>query len=236
MKLIYYFWNFKPNELYDIPKNVIHNNLKYIANYSIIDPSIILKLLFKHKYVFTNTNINLLQLYESIPISCWVVKTDLARLLMVYFYPGLYSDVDCFIQQPLNKHNTTHNIILFTEKTNILTTELGPRECKNVDNLKIRIANYCFGSNVKQHPFLKEVIDECLIRLHQLINIEKKTIFTNEDILWVCGPDVITTIYHKSKHNYNDIYLYNNLAVSHTNKGSWRETKKTTKNRYYTFF
>ena len=70
--------------------------------------------------------------------------------------------------------------------------------------------------------FLKEVIEECINRLNKLLIIENRRVLNNEDILWVCGPDVITTIYHESKNKYNDIFLYDTTFLNHKCNGSWR--------------
>lgn len=212
MNNIKYVWRFKPNEKNKIPQDVIINNLKFIEKYKIVTPNII--------EPFINNDIfpGLLKLYLLIPH--WVVKSDLIRLLIIYFNGGLYSDADCFIKKQFNNDTDNHNIFLFTERICNLS-DLGSRECKNPENV-LRVANYFFGSKTKRHPFLKEVIDECINRLTQLLLIEQKKIFDNNDILWSCGPDVITTIYHKSKQKYNDIRLHDNTYLNHKCYGSWR--------------
>lgn len=216
MNNIIYLWRFKPNEKKYFPQDVVINNLKYIANYKIINnPSIIVNFIINNNNIFPD----LLEIYNKIPH--WVIKTDVGRLLAVYLNGGLYVDSDCFIKKKLDKHNDTHNIILFIENKCKSVNELGKRECKNLENL-VRIANFCFGSKTKNNPFLKEVIEECINRLKKLLIIEKKTNFSHEDILWVCGPDVITTIYHKSKNKYNDIFLYDNTYLNHKCNSSWR--------------
>jgi hypothetical protein len=98
---------------------------------------------------------------------------------------------------------------------------LGSRECKHPDNV-VRIANYAFGSKMKHHPFLKEVIEECIERMGQLFLVENNQNVNSQDILWVCGPDVITTVYHRSKHNYTDVFLYDQTYLQHKCYGSWR--------------
>jgi mannosyltransferase OCH1-like enzyme len=211
---IIYLWGFKPNVKKRIPQDLILNNLKYIENYKIIWPYII-----KNLIINNNEFPNLLQLYNRIPQ--WVVKTDIGRLIAIYLNGGLYADTDCFIKKQLNEHTENHNIILFIEKICKNVNELGKRETKNPENV-VRIANYCIGSKTKNHPFLKEVIEECINRLEMLLNIEKKRAFNTKDILWVCGPDVITTIYHRSKHKYNDIFLYDTTFLNHKCNGSWR--------------
>ena len=213
MNKIYYLRNFKMDEKQPFPNDVIKNNLKFVSNYEIITPSIIEPLLINEIFP------DIINLYKLIPH--WIIKTDLARLLIIYFQGGIYSDSDCFINKKINSHNNNHNILLFTEHICSSVNKLGPRECKNPENV-LRIANYCFGSKTIRHPFFKEVIDECINRLKQLLVVENNQDFSNKDILWVCGPDVITTIYHQSKHKYNDIYLYDKSFLNHKNFGSWR--------------
>jgi mannosyltransferase OCH1-like enzyme len=200
-------WNFKPNETCSFPQDVIDNNLTYIKNYSIQSPSTIKNLICNPIFP------ELEELYNQIPH--WVIQADLVRLLLVYFNGGLYCDADCFI---LKKWKTDLSIILFTEHICKSVHQLGPRECKHADN-KLRIANFCFGANRKQHPFLKEVIEECIRRLKQILY--EKTKLSQQDILWVCGPDVITSVYHKSKHKY-DICLYDTTYLHHKQYASWR--------------
>lgn len=208
MNSIYYLWNYKPDETSQMPRSVIINNKKYISNYRIITPN------DTNQYINNDVFPNLKELYDLIPH--WVIKSDLCRLLYIYFNGGLYCDSDCFIKKKL----INNNVVLFTEFILKDTSQLGERECKNPENAH-RIANYCFGA-IPRHPFIKEVIDECLIRLHQFLVIEKKQDVSHHDIYWICGPDVITSIYHKSKHNYNDIHLHDRTYARHGARGSWR--------------
>jgi len=191
-----------------MPDNVIRHNRKYIRNYKIITPN------ETNQYINNNVFSNLKELYDVIPH--WVIKADLCRLLYVYHNGGLYCDVDCFLNKPINNNN----VVLFTEFIINSVSQLGPRECKNPDNV-LRVANYCFGAT-REHPFIKEVIEECIRRMHQLFIVEKKLELTHQDILWVCGPDVITTIYHQKKHNYGDIHLHDKSFARHRAYGSWR--------------
>jgi mannosyltransferase OCH1-like enzyme len=211
MDTIHYLWGFKPNETGIINHSVIENNLKYVNNYKIWGP--------EHIYDLLNNDIfpGIAELYNLIPH--WVVKTDLVRLLILFFHGGIYSDSDCLIQE---YHDIRHyKISLFTEHKCNSLNDLGPRERTNPEHL-LRIANYFFRSKSLQHPFLKDVIDECIRRLKHLLYVEKVSNLGNDDILWVCGPDVITTIYHRSKYNYNDIFLYDTGLLQHRCHGSWR--------------
>jgi len=212
-------WNFKPSEVNNFliyNKNVINNNSKYINQYKLIEPyniNLLCNFLQKNKPLLFPY---LHQLYNIIPH--WVIKADLARLLFIYYNGGIYCDVDCFIKK---KFDNDYNVILFTEHICKSVHSLGPRESKNPDH-KIRIANYFFYSKIKKHPFFKEVIDECLKRLEQLFIKENNNRLTHKDILWCCGPDVITTIYHSTKNKYTDIYLCDQSFLSHKCYGSWR--------------
>lgn len=216
MNNIIYLWDFKnPDIQKKIPMNVVENNKKYIKNYQIISPEMIQSLI-------NNNDISekLINLYNLIPQ--WIVKTDLGRLLYIYYNAGFYADIDAFIVKspkiPPNFQNC--DMFLFTEHICKSVNELGSRECKNPENV-LRISNYFFGTSIKKHPFLKEVINECINRLEQILIIEKKEKLSQIDILWTCGPDVITTIYHKSRSNYN-ILLFDSSIIKHYCYSSWR--------------
>ena len=214
-------WNFKPlekNPFFINNKDVIINNSKYIKEYQLIEPSYINELYDNITYKFSLFP-KLPKLYNMIPN--WISKTDLGRLLIVYYNSGIYCDVDCSIKKNFEKYDKDYNVILFTEYICKSVDWLGPRECKNPAN-KVRIANYFFYSKIKNHPFFKEVIDECLKRLELIIITENKKQLSNLDILWCCGPDVITTIYHSTRNKYKDIYLCDESFLNHTENNSWK--------------
>ena len=206
---IYYMWYFKPNETNVMPDDVIRSNQTFISDYKVVRPENMSEIFEKE-----NTEIfpGLYELYDSIPN--WIVKADLARLLVIYYNGGTYCDVDCFIRKPLNIY--AYNIVLFTEKICGDVNELGPKECKHPDN-KVRVANYCFYSKKPGHPFIKAVIDECLRRLRQECNKMDAL-----DVLWCCGPDVITTVFHRRKHDFKDVLLCDESFLDHRCYGSWR--------------
>lgn len=211
MLKINYFWNFKPNEINSIPFSCINHNKIYIENCNIITPNDIIPLL--------NTFCKLPSLWKKIPDKYWVVKTDIARLLYIYHYGGLYLDIDCTIMKDfLNlKPNIDENLYLFIESI-VDVNNLGPRECKNSEN-SVRIANYAFYAKTPKNSFLKICIQECIKRLEYLLELKLDT-WNHGDILWVCGPDVITCMYHK--HKNKTIKLFNNSYIKHFAFGSWR--------------
>ena len=203
-----YMWRMRPNERKPIPRECIERNLTMMPKHYIIHPEEI-NSLAKETPILN-------ELWDKIPH--WIIKADLGRLLYIYNRGNFYLDVDCLVQKKLD---TVHanKMVLFTETIVSGVDQLGPRECKNPENV-LRVANYAFGTTIVKHPFLKEVIDECISRISWLIHSNMTPLDT--DILWVCGPDVITTVYHRSHKNYSDILLLDQSYLSHLCYGSWR--------------
>ncbi len=207
-------WNFKPNETKNVYMDCINNNKRFVGDYEIINPNDIIPLLSSFE--------ELSQLWNKIPDSCWVIKADIGRLLYIYTYGGFYLDIDCVLKNNIlsDKNIKNDTLVLFSES--IVTADmLGPRESKNPKNM-LRIANYAFLANCKQHPFLKLCINECVKRLKYLLelNLDKLKI---TDILWVCGPDVITTMYHEHNSSENPSILLMGIgSINHLCYGSWR--------------
>jgi mannosyltransferase OCH1-like enzyme len=216
MPKINYMWYFKKGEVNEPPQKIINHNRNFIQEYSILSPKHIEPLCIKYSPELSN-------IWEKIPH--WVIKADLGRLLYIYFNSDFYFDADCIIQKDfmnLFNSNPNKNVILFIETIVNSVDCLGPLECKNPDNV-IRIANYAFGTKTKKHPFIKEVIDECIRRINILLGkYSPYNTLTHRDILWVCGPDVITTIYHKNKSLYPEIILLDTSYVKNMQFGSWR--------------
>lgn len=215
---IVYMWNFKPNERSGIPMDCIRQNKHFIPEHTIVTPHDILPILSSFP--------GLPELWAKIPDTHWVIKADLGRLLYIYKHGGFYLDMDCVIRtNPFNHINPKNQrMILFTEFT-VSLDQLGPRECKNPRNA-LRVANFAFATNYKRHPFLESCIRECIRRLTYLfqLNLEK---WAETDILWVCGPDVITTMYHAQASDETEtdtsICLMERGYLQHLGYGSWRE-------------
>ncbi len=204
-----YLWDFKPPGGGQIPAEFIKLNERFVRNSNIVSPGDIESLISHYP--------DLERLWSRIPH--WVIKTDLGRLLYIYFNGNFYFDVDCVIRKKISIR-ARRFFILFTEMIVSDVSKLGPRECKNPENV-LRVANYAFGTNVIRHPFLNEVILECIDRLDFLIR-EGRAALTHQDILWVCGPDVITSIYHEAKSRYPDLVLLDTSFIGHLANGSWR--------------
>ena len=194
--MLYYLWNMKPGETGQPNPKVIQHNSTHIPDHQILGPEDILPLVYRFSE-------ELAEVWDQIPH--WIIKCDLGRLLYIYYHGGMYVDCDCVIRKAI----PSHPVVLFTERV-VPHYQLGPREKK----YNLRVANYAFASEA-QHPFLKDVILECIRRLKLL-----KGNVSTSDILWVCGPDVITTVYHETPRK--DITLLDTTYLTHLMAGSWR--------------
>lgn len=206
----FYMWGMKPDESKPCPMQNIENNKKYIPG-KVIGPKEIEPLLSQYP------NPELAKIWPQIPK--WIVKADLGRLVYLYFNGGFYFDIDCKINKNfLNDINK--ETILFTEFILESTDKLGPREIKDEAH-KLRIANYAMGSTIKNNKFYQKCIEECIRRLKTVLSEGKE--IDNTDVLWVCGPDVITTVYHQlNKNEKSNILLLPEKVVENQGFGSWR--------------
>ena len=221
--IIFYLWGFKPDEKETIPLECINHNTQILplSECKIITPNDLTSLIAEHP--------KLVEIWDKIPK--WIIKTDIARLLLIYKYGGYYLDSDCEIIKDFTEESDSDNdIVLFTEI--ILKTKhyLGPRELRSKERL-LRIANYAFGTNTPNHPFIMELINEICRRLNKLFLEEdtqknnpcKYSIWTDKDIVWVSGPDVITSLYHKYKKTRQyQLKLFDQTYLKHHKNGSWR--------------
>lgn len=216
MLTINYLWGLKPaDQNAPVPMQaVVHNNQLPEFDYKVLGPKNVEGLANQY-------STELGRLWHQIPH--WVIKADLARLLWVYYEGGFYFDIDCFVQKDFTPFVPDSGVLLFLEKVCSSVDELGPLECKNPENV-VRIANYAFGATQKEHPFIKRVIEECLRRLILLIDIKPVSEVSQLDVLWVCGPDVITSVYHATKQEFSrNVSLLDNGFLEHRCYGAWRD-------------
>lgn len=214
----YYVWGLKPNESQPNPpmENIIKNTL-YFPLYQIVSGE---QQIMPYVQQFNKLH----TLWNRIPH--WVVKADISRYLLIYFHGGFYFDVDCEILKsiriPENK-----SVVLFIEKIIQDLDRLGPREIKS-EKHKVRIANYAFGAREARDPFIRALIEECIQRLIAFL-MEKSTDKISEvDIVWLAGPDVVTSVYHK----YTDksrIEVLGESFLEHHEHGGWRNRPKKNK-------
>lgn len=212
--MLHYMWNFKPQETKKIPSKIIEYNKKFIQDFNVHDSEMFHTMLDEES-AYTEFP-ELKEVLSLIPQ--WIMKADLGRLLIIYYKGGFYCDVDCFIKKEIPLEN--HQVYLFQEKMVSSLSVLGNRECKDHEKYKQRIANYFFGTRTCKNEFIKRCIMEAIRRL-QLLLKEKNTVYRHTDILWCCGPDVITTIYHQSD-DTDTIQVYDESYLHHICLSSWR--------------
>ena len=162
------------------------------------------------------------EMYELAKSRCkWIVVADLIRLVAVYHRGGLYLDVDCFPEEGLGPA-LQGEIVLFKEMTVDPTTALGPREDKSPTSA-VRVANFAFYARRPRNSFIRACILECVRRLRKiLVEENQNSVHTAADILWVCGPDVITTVFHSRQGLTGRTRLLRASITGHRASGTWR--------------
>ena len=88
-----------------------------------------------------------------------------------------------------------------------------------------RIANYVISCYYPKSPILLEILKEFFRRTKSIIHQE----WTDKDVLWSTGPDVVTTVI--SQNLSNDLKVVDlktrKKMMDHTAEGTWREHKDT---------
>lgn len=157
-----------------------------------------------------------------------VVLADISRYYMMWRRGGLYLDMDVMVNDDLKQlidHgvNEGNRLILFTEHDNCDPNAMGPLEDKRFTH---RLYNCMFWS-LPGESFWKNCIDLALERCKGLL--KKKTDWTDVDILWASGPDIITTVFHTNFEDSNYIKVFSNAETRkllvHMNGGTWRNNK-----------
>lgn len=157
-----------------------------------------------------------------------VVLADISRYYLMWREGGFYLDLDVRVNRDLNeivKANLSNNkhIILFTEHDNCNPMYMGKRENKDHTH---RIYNCMFWTK-ENLKFWKECIDLTIERCKLLI--AENSEITDEDVIWVSGPDVITTIYNEKYRDDKMVKVYHGVKsreiLTHLNGGTWRNKK-----------
>jgi len=196
----------KPDETKSVPLESILNNRVIFKKTKILGPDDIEELVDR----YNNEKNNLRNIWNNIPH--WIMKADLGRYLYIYYNGGFYFDIDFAIKKNFLEH-VEENVVVFLE---IIASNFSKIDYQN----KFRIANFAFGVKNKEHPFIKLLIEECIKRLNKFNTLDKNISY-DKKILWVCGPDVMTTVYHKYKRMYRTLLL-DRKYFNHLQYGSWR--------------
>jgi mannosyltransferase OCH1-like enzyme len=148
-----------------------------------------------------------------------IQKIDFFRYLAVYYYGGVYFDLDYESLKPLSSLFNESNAIFPVEFLN--NTDLILRQ----QGFKPLIGNYAFYAP-KNHPFLKLIIDNIV---NNRIKI-KNNISQNKYVYYTTGPVMVTQSYLDFKDKLNvDLIKPNPFKKSHfgiygkhMNMGSWK--------------
>lgn len=151
-----------------------------------------------------------------------VVLADIARYYLMWMHGGFYIDMDVRVRRNLESvvrdgRARGARMILFSEHDRLPTKRLGPREFHTH-----RIYNCMFWSAEAGDSFWKECYDLALERVRSVPSSQQ---WTDHDILWASGPDVVTTVYHRHR-NDPRIHVWNHAntqtLLTHLAKGTWR--------------
>jgi hypothetical protein len=153
-----------------------------------------------------------------------VCRADLCRYYVMMNRGGLYLDLDVRVKQDLGTLvdeciRDGVEVLLFTEHDDCDIRAMGEKENKQYTQ---RIYNCMFWS-VPKHPIWKACIDLAEKRCK---NMKKQEEWSDTDVIWSTGPDVITTVWtEKYKTDpkvrvleMKDTFLY----LHHMYKGTWR--------------
>lgn len=150
-----------------------------------------------------------------------VVLADIARYYLMWTHGGFYIDMDVRVRRNLESvvrdgHARGARMILFSEHDRLPPKRLGPREFHTH-----RIYNCMFWSAKAGDSFWKECYDLALERVRAVGD----GTWTDRDILWASGPDVVTTVYHRHR-NDPRIHVWNHAntrtLLTHLAQGTWR--------------
>lgn len=125
-----------------------------------------------------------------------VQRADFLRLALVYVLGGFYMDMDMYPLQTLDK---------LLRKSLVLAEEMTVnQETQKSLKLKyrVRVANYMFGGKAG-HPFLRRVMDAMAER-------SSLKVTSQQEILDVTGPGLLTDTYWDNTEEYPDITLLRN--------------------------
>lgn len=157
-----------------------------------------------------------------------VVLADISRYYLMWRRGGMYLDLDVRVNDDLKylikKCVAEGNkMLLFTEHDSCDPEAMGPMENKAFTH---RLYNCMFWS-IPGETFWKNCIDLAINRCNELL--AKKEEWSDVDILWASGPDIITTVYHTKFEDCNYIKVFNNdetrKLLVHMNGGTWRNNK-----------
>ena len=173
-------------------------------------------LVLKYSEEFDNEFSNI---YNSIKRN--VCKADLGRYLLIYYYGGVYLDNDVDIKTTFSMSDLKNhkNGVWYTEGV-VDVKVLDPRQ----EKIPNRYANYIIASLYPGNKILLDIIKESCKRIKAL---KDSVNWTDNDIVWSTGPDVVTTILTHTKDKNFIIYdkQKSDKILVHKCEGTWRKNK-----------
>jgi len=143
-----------------------------------------------------------------------VEKTDLFRLMLVYEYGGIYSDLDTTCQKDLNilwdRYENSNMIIGIEADTTLEIQE------KTKLPRRFQLCNWTFAAK-KAHPLIKKIIDRVIFNIHENPNL---------NTLEKTGPAVLTDVIMENEKDKDFIILpieYFGSGQKHSNSPSQKE-------------
>lgn len=125
-----------------------------------------------------------------------IQRADFLRLALVYALGGFYMDMDMYPLETLDQL-LEYPLVLAEEMEVDETTQ----KALNF-KYRLRIANYMFGGKAR-HPFLRQLLDTMAERATLKVT-------SQQEILDVTGPGLLTDTYWDNIRSYPDITLLRN--------------------------
>lgn len=161
------------------------------------------------------------ELFTRIPRK--VCQADLGRYILIYHLGGLYLDLDARVKNAKKflEDLDYYNGVWLTEKMAPVES-LGPREKPYTQ----RVAQYAFYVSQPRSPLLLEIIKEAFNRVNVLFQ-ERGNAWSDSDVLWATGPDVVTTCIHETSERHFKLLSLSksNAFVIHECHWSWHDGK-----------
>ena len=166
-------------------------------------------------------DIELWELYQQIPRM--VARSDIGRLILAKYRNGLYCDMDIvFTNDTKIDELQSYPLVLFCEHEQCNPNHMGVRENKRYTH---RMYNCIFASHQLNSPFWDQCLTLCKTRIRELLSLGKEYKWSDSDVIWCTGPDLITTVYHEYSDKENIKIVSHadcKTMFNHCCAGTWR--------------
>lgn len=138
-----------------------------------------------------------------------VVWADLARYLVLWRRGGLYLDLDVRVNHDLgpvllhgvdgdaqDESSCSCDVMLFTEHDRCNPERMGPLEDRTQTRRMYNCMMYC-DTGVDGREFFRRCFEVGVDRVKRMVELRKVRTWSDTDVLWASGPDVVTSVYHE---------------------------------------